>query len=371
MSKCLRAADTRLSASSAGAMAAAARPIGTFTHRTHSQPRPSVSTPPSSTPAAPPEPATAPQMPSARLRSAPSRKVVVTIDSAAGDRIAAPRPCTARAAISWPEFVARPPASDASANSTRPPMKTRRLPSRSAMRPPSSRKPPKVSTYAFTTHGRLLSLKCSARPIVGSATLTIDASRTTTNCATQSRIRAIQRRSVAASCPVMRRLLFSSGSLAYNRNLNSDSGYYRNPHSVCKEIVTAIESPERAQRADARRNRERVVEAARRCMARDGLNAGIEDIARTAGVGVGTVYRHFPNKDELVDALAEERFERLRDLANEALAMEDPWEAFETFVRASARIQTDDRALSEVLTSRPETMGRSAQKVGMLELVGE
>ena len=56
--------------------------------------------PPSSTPAAPPEPATAPQTPSALLRSAPSAKVVVTIESAAGESSAAPKPCTARAAIS-------------------------------------------------------------------------------------------------------------------------------------------------------------------------------------------------------------------------------------------------------------------------------
>jgi hypothetical protein len=90
----------RLSAISAGASAAAAMPIGTFTHSTHSQPSPSVSTPPSRTPAAPPLPATAPHTPSARLRSAPSWKVVVTIERAAGERIAAPSPCTARAAMS-------------------------------------------------------------------------------------------------------------------------------------------------------------------------------------------------------------------------------------------------------------------------------
>ncbi len=81
-------------------MSAAAMPIGTFTNSTHSQPRPSVRMPPSSTPAAPPEPATAPQTPSALLRSAPSRKVVVTIASAAGEISAAPRPWTARATIS-------------------------------------------------------------------------------------------------------------------------------------------------------------------------------------------------------------------------------------------------------------------------------
>ena len=64
--------------------------------------------PPSRTPAAPPEPATAPQTPSALLRSAPSLKVVVTIESAAGEMIAAPRPCAARAAISCPSVAAKP-----------------------------------------------------------------------------------------------------------------------------------------------------------------------------------------------------------------------------------------------------------------------
>ena len=59
-------------------------------------------------------------------------------------------------------------------------------------------------------------------------------------------------------------------------------------------------------------------------MARDGLDAQMEDIAGAAGVGVGTVYRHFKTKDELVEALAAERFERLRELAREALAQEDP-----------------------------------------------
>ena len=68
-----------------GASAAAISAIGTFTHSTHSQPRYSVSTPPSSTPAAPPAPATAPHTPSAVLRSRPSVKVVVTIESAAGE----------------------------------------------------------------------------------------------------------------------------------------------------------------------------------------------------------------------------------------------------------------------------------------------
>jgi AcrR family transcriptional regulator len=127
----------------------------------------------------------------------------------------------------------------------------------------------------------------------------------------------------------------------------------------------------RAMRSDARRNRGKVLAAARACMARDGLDAQMDDIARAAGVGVGTVYRHFPNKDELVDALAQERFERLAELANEALADPDPWRSFENFIRASARIQTEDRALSEVLVSRPGVMRPASERVGMLALVGQ
>ena len=120
------------------------------------------------------------------------------------------------------------------------------------------------------------------------------------------------------------------------------------------------------KRADALRNRDRVLEAARKCMALRGLDVQMDEIAKKAGVGVGTVYRHFPNKDEIIEALAGDRFVRLAELADEAVAMEDPWEAFVAFMQAGAEIQNEDRALSEVLTSRPETMRRAAESVDML-----
>jgi AcrR family transcriptional regulator len=127
----------------------------------------------------------------------------------------------------------------------------------------------------------------------------------------------------------------------------------------------------RAMRADARRNREKVLSAARQVMARKGLDAQMEEIARRAGVGVGTVYRHFPTKEDLVEALAGARFERLAELARDALEKEDPWAAFEEFMRSAAKIQAEDLALSEVLTSRPEMMQRGAEAVGMLDLTAE
>src|SRR5207247_5236386 len=121
-------ASERLSAISEGAIAAAIKPIGTLTHSTHCQPIPSVRMPPSSTPAAPPLPATAPQTPSALLRSAPSRNVVGTIDSAAGERMRGASPCAARAGVRRAEVRDRAPATHATGDSCRHHVKSARAP---------------------------------------------------------------------------------------------------------------------------------------------------------------------------------------------------------------------------------------------------
>ena len=126
-----------------------------------------------------------------------------------------------------------------------------------------------------------------------------------------------------------------------------------------------------AMRADARRNREKILRAARICLARDGLDAQMEEIARRAKVGVGTVYRHFPTKDDLVFALAGERFDRLAEHARAALHEGNPWEAFCGFLRAAAEIQIADRALSEVMLDSKDVMREHAERIGIVELVGE
>ena len=118
----------------------------------------------------------------------------------------------------------------------------------------------------------------------------------------------------------------------------------------------------RPLRADARRNRERVLEAARACFAQRGLDAQMDDIARAAKVGVGTVYRHFPTKEALVEAIAADHFDRLAASAREALENPDPWEGFSTFLRNSGQVQAGDRALAEVMAAEPEVMCDAANR---------
>jgi AcrR family transcriptional regulator len=110
----------------------------------------------------------------------------------------------------------------------------------------------------------------------------------------------------------------------------------------------------RPLRADARRNREAVLSAARKAFATDGLDAQMEEIARLAKVGVGTVYRHFPTKEALLEALAVDAFERITVITRENLAnVADPWEAFTQTLWQGAEILAADRALSEVMAEVP------------------
>src|SRR5436309_13539148 len=102
-----------------------------------------------------------------------------------------------------------------------------------------------------------------------------------------------------------------------------------------KRRASGLAGGDRVQRADARRNREAVTAAAKKLFADQGLDAQMPDVAKAAKVGVGTVYRHFPTKDDLIAGLVAERFERLAQKAREGVEMDDAWEGLSEFIRFS------------------------------------
>ena len=101
-------------------------------------------------------------------------------------------------------------------------------------------------------------------------------------------------------------------------------------------MASSASPPDRRLRADAERNRLRLLAAARAVLAERGLDASADDIARAAGVGVGTLYRRFPTKDDLVTAAMEELQERVIAEVVAASAHDDPWEALRGALHALA-----------------------------------
>jgi AcrR family transcriptional regulator len=128
----------------------------------------------------------------------------------------------------------------------------------------------------------------------------------------------------------------------------------------------------RPLRADARRNREKIVEAARAAFGEYGLETQMDDIARRAGVGVGTLYRHFPTKDALVRAIVEAHMAAMAEHGREILARDgEPWEQFAGFLRKCAEKNLSDRALAQVLSTQPATTFRDVAADVQLVAVGE
>ena|SRR5271165_2049837 len=128
---------------------------------------------------------------------------------------------------------------------------------------------------------------------------------------------------------------------------------------------------ERTLRADARRNQQAVIVAAKRLFAENGLETQMPDVAKAANVGVGTVYRHFPTKEHLIVAIATQHFERMAERGRADLELADPWEGICDFIRFAIQLQADDRGLCEVMGSRPEVMNSVAEDAGLPELCDE
>jgi AcrR family transcriptional regulator len=106
----------------------------------------------------------------------------------------------------------------------------------------------------------------------------------------------------------------------------------------------------RALRADAQRNRARMLEAAHTVFQRDGLSAQMDAIAAEAGLGVGTLYRQFPTREALIDVLISERLQQLVASAETAADNADPWMGVEDLVWRFATFEAEDRGMADILS---------------------
>ena len=130
-------------------------------------------------------------------------------------------------------------------------------------------------------------------------------------------------------------------------------------------------APERSLRADARRNREAVLDAASELFARHGDNVQMDEIAARAGLGVGTLYRHFADKQALRAAIIARRFETVTELARAAEQLDDPWTAFETLLSGYLESAQPDAAFRFAILSpeEPTWADITAEKHAFSEIV--
>jgi AcrR family transcriptional regulator len=139
-------------------------------------------------------------------------------------------------------------------------------------------------------------------------------------------------------------------------------------------VAETVSETERPLRADARRNRERILESARAVFAQYGAGAQMDDVARQASVGVGTVYRHFPTKEALLVELLREKFRLFVARAREALEQDgDPFAIFEDLLRRNAETMASDAAVQQALAGAGEHiwLQAEAEQNELLNVTGE
>jgi AcrR family transcriptional regulator len=117
--------------------------------------------------------------------------------------------------------------------------------------------------------------------------------------------------------------------------------------------------PDRKRRADAERNRERLVDAAKAAFADVGADVSLEEIARRAGVGIGTLYRHFPRRDDIVAAVYRREVEQIADAARRLLASETPGGALHEWMR----LFVDYIATKKLVASALASMSGDARQI--------
>src|SRR3954447_1272803 len=278
---------------------------------------------------------------------------------------AAPTPCRKRAPISAPSLGARPHSSEATVKMTRPVSKTRLRPARSPRRPASSSRLPKVMRKALTTQVRPAWLKWRSCWIEGSATFTIVTSSTIISWARQTTMSAAQRRwsmeGAGAETTVIgvpRTCAGADRALKWRAPPKRTGGFLRNyteaPSGLSSDLaMSTAETPAetslaRPKRADARRNYEKVLVAAREAFAEGGESTALEEIARRAGVGIGTLYRNFPNRQALLEALYIDEVEEVCRTAAQ-LDDGDPWQALNDWLERFIGYIGTKRALAAQL----------------------
>ncbi len=119
-------------------------------------------------------------------------------------------------------------------------------------------------------------------------------------------------------------------------------------------------------RADALRNRRALLDSARTIFQRDGLAAQMDDIAACAGLGVGTLYRHFPTKDALIEVMIQERVDRLMASARTAGQADNPWAAVTELVWQLATFEAEDRGMVDILADYETHSADTAASMAVL-----
>jgi len=135
------------------------------------------------------------------------------------------------------------------------------------------------------------------------------------------------------------------------------------PLASYNRVMSSTEQP---LRKDAERNRQRILEAARELFAERGLGVTLNDVAHHAGVGVGTVYRRFPDKEVLLDTLFQEQLDEWARIYEEGLDDPDPWHAVVSTHERALELWADNRGLKEILLGSPQASERARQQRAQL-----
>lgn len=124
------------------------------------------------------------------------------------------------------------------------------------------------------------------------------------------------------------------------------------PSKIDRVTTPGLELTRKPLRRDAEQRRLRLLATARREFAAHGVDASLERIARDAGVAIGTLYRHFPSRVDLLLAAFEPRLQEFLDGAEDALESDDPWQGFVSYLENLFRVQAGDRGFNDFLSRR-------------------